>query len=63
MRMAGNKEGNGKGNKGDEDSNKGVRGGTILVTKWAMVTATRVMGKEESKRSKGYDGNNKVAGN
>ena len=63
MRVAGNKEGNGKGNKGDEDSNKGVRGGTILVTKWAMVTATRVGGEEESKHGKGYGSNDEMVGN
>jgi hypothetical protein len=63
MRMAGNKEGNGGCGKGNGDSNKGVRQGTALATKWAMATAARVPGKEESKRSNGYGGNNKVAGN
>ncbi len=54
MRVAGNKEGNGEGSKGNGDSNKGVRQGTALATKWAMATATRVAGEEESKRSKGF---------
>ncbi len=63
MRMAGNKEGNGEGGKGNGDSDKGVRQGTALVTKWAIGTATRVAGKEESKRSKGFGGDDKVAGN
>ncbi len=62
MRVAGNKEGNGEGGKGNGDSDKGVRQGTALAMKWAMATATRVAGKEESKRSKGFGGNNKVAG-
>ncbi len=63
MRVAGNKEGNRKGGKGNGDSNKGVRQGMALATKWAMTTATRVVGKEESKRSKGFGGDDKVAGN
>jgi hypothetical protein len=63
MRVAGNKEGNGEGGKGNGDSNKGVRQGTALATKWAMVTVTRVAGEEESKRSKGFGSDNKVAGN
>jgi hypothetical protein len=62
LRMAGDKEGNGEGGKGDGDSNKGVRRGTALVTKWAMATATRVAGEEESERSKGFGGDDKVAG-
>ncbi len=49
MRVAGNKEGNGEGGKGNGDSNKGVRQGTALATKWAMVTVTRVAGKEEAR--------------
>jgi hypothetical protein len=62
MRMAGNEEGNGEGGKGNGDSNKGVRQGTALATKWAMATATRVVGEEESERHKGFGGNDKVAG-
>ncbi len=62
MRVAGNKEGNGEGSKGDEDSDKGVRQGTAFVTKWAMTTAMRVAGKEESKHSMGYGSDDKVAG-
>ncbi len=34
-----------------------------MATKWAMVTATRVAGKEESEHGKGYGGNGEVAGN
>ncbi len=34
-----------------------------MATKWAMVTATRVAGEEESKCGKGYGGNDEVAGN
>jgi hypothetical protein len=63
MRVAGNKEGNGEGSKGNGDSDKGVRQGAALATKWAMATATRVAGEEESERSKGFGGNDKVAGN
>jgi hypothetical protein len=63
MREAGDEEGNGEGGKGNGDSNKGVRWGTTLATKWAMVTATRVAGEEESKCGKGYGGNDEVAGN
>jgi hypothetical protein len=33
MRVAGNKESNGKGDKGNGNSNKGVRGGTAMATK------------------------------
>jgi hypothetical protein len=62
MRVAGNKEGYGEGGKGNGDSNKGVRQGTALATKWAMAAATRVAGEEESKRSKGFGSNDKVAG-
>ncbi len=61
-RVAGDKDGNGEGGKGDGHSDKGVRQGTALATKWAMATATRVAGKEESERGKGYGGDNKVAG-
>jgi hypothetical protein len=62
MRTAGNKEGNGEGGKGNGDSDNGVRQGMALATKWALTTATRVAGKEESKHSKGYCGKNKVVG-
>ncbi len=61
-RVAGNKEGNGEGGKGNGDSDKGVRQGTALAMKWAMATATRVAGEEESERSKGFGGDDKVAG-
>jgi hypothetical protein len=47
MRVVGNKEGNGKGSKGDGDGNKGVIRGTAIATKWAMATVTRVAGKEK----------------
>ncbi len=63
MRVVGDEEGNGEGSKGDGDSNKGVRRGMALATKWAMATATRVAGKEENERGKGYGGDNEVAGN
>ncbi len=63
MRVVGNKEGNGKGGKGGGDSNKGVRQGTALMSKWAMATAMSVAGKEESKCSKGYGSGNEVVGN
>jgi hypothetical protein len=63
MRVVGNKEGNGEGGKGNGDSNKGVRQGTALATKWAMATVTRAAGKEESEGGKGYGGDNKVVGN
>jgi hypothetical protein len=49
MRVAGNKEGNGNGN-------KGVGQRTAMATKRAMGTATRVAGKEEGKGGMG-DGN------
>ncbi len=62
MRVAGNKEGNGEGGKGNGDSDKGVRQGMALATKWAMATATRVADKEESECSKGFGSNDKVAG-
>jgi hypothetical protein len=62
MRVVGNEEGNGEGSNGNGDSDKGVRQGTALATKWAMATATRVAGEEESKRCKGFGGNDKVAG-
>jgi hypothetical protein len=62
MRVAGNEEGNGEGGKGNGDSDKGVRQWTALATKWAMATATRVVCKEESKRHKGFGGDEKVAG-
>ncbi len=54
MRVAGNEERNGEGGKGNGDSDKGVRQGTALATKWAMATATRVAGEEESERRKGF---------
>ncbi len=63
MRVVGNKEGNGEGSKGGGDSNKGVGQGMVLVTKWAMVTATRVGGEEESKHGKGYGSNDEMVGN
>jgi hypothetical protein len=62
MRVAGNEEGNGEGGKGNGYSDKGVRQGTALATKWAMATATRVAGEEESERRKGFGGDDKVAG-
>jgi hypothetical protein len=62
MTVAGNKEGVGKGSKGDGNGNKGVRQGTAIATKRAIDTATRVVGKEESKGGKGGDNNYEVAG-
>jgi hypothetical protein len=62
MRVAGNKEVNGEGGKGDGDRDKDVRRGMALATKWATVTSTRVAGEEESKDSKAYGGNDEVAG-
>jgi hypothetical protein len=62
IRVVGDNKGNGEGSKGNGGSNKGVRQRTALATKWAMATATRVTGKEESGRGKGYGGNDKVAG-
>ncbi len=62
MRVAGGKEGNGEGSKGDGDSNNGVRQGMSLAMKWAMPTAMRVVGKEESKCNKGYGADKEVAG-
>jgi hypothetical protein len=63
MRVVGDEEGNGEDGKGDGDSDKGVRQGTALATKWAMATATRVAGREESERGKGYGGDDEVVGN
>ncbi len=63
MTVAGNEEGNGEGGKRNRDSNKGVRQGMTLATKWVMATATRVVGKEESKRGNSYGGYDEVAGN
>ncbi len=47
MMVAGNKEGNGVGGKGDGNSNKGVKQGTVMETKRAMATAARVVGNKE----------------
>jgi hypothetical protein len=63
MRLAGNKEGNGKGGKGNGDNNKGVRQGTTMATKGAKVTVTRVTREEESKVGKGDGNNDEVTGN
>ncbi len=62
MRVAGNKEGNGKGGKGNDNGNKGVSQGMAIATKRAIATVTRVVGEEESKASKGDGNNDKVAG-
>jgi hypothetical protein len=62
-RVVGNKEGNGEGGKGNGDSNKVVRQGTVMATKRAMATVVRVVGEEESKSSKGDGNDNKVVGN
>ncbi len=62
IRVAGNEEGNGEGGKGNGESDKGVRQGMALATKWAMATAMRVASEEESKRRKGFGGDDKVAG-
>jgi hypothetical protein len=44
MRVAGNKEGNGEGGKGDCNGNKGIRQGMAMAIKRAMATMTRVAG-------------------
>ncbi len=56
MRVGGNKEGNGTGN-------KGVRRGTATATKRATATTIRVADKNESKGNKGDGNDNKVVGN
>ncbi len=56
MRVASNKEGNGKGGKGDGNSNMSVRRGMATVTKRATGTALRVAGSKEGDGNKEGNG-------
>ncbi len=62
MRAAGDKEGVGKGSKGNVDGNKVVRQGMTIATKRVMATLMRVSGKEESKSGKDDGNNSKMVG-
>jgi hypothetical protein len=62
MRVVGDKEGNGKGGKGNGNRSKDVRGWTAMVTKRAMATAMRVADNKESKGGKSDCDDNEVVG-
>jgi hypothetical protein len=57
MRVVGNKEGYGKGSKGNGDGNRGVRRGTVTATKRAMALARRVVDNEEGNGNVESNGN------
>jgi hypothetical protein len=62
MGLAGNKEGNGKGSKGNDNCDKGVGQRTATATKRPMITVTRVGGNEEGNGDKEGNGDSNKGG-